>query len=169
MTTTVPLGTFIIGLSLPSWTNFLGPNLAIFYGSVILSTRPDFLSEVLCCDNGRRGPIGGWRHSDFLSHWSQSTQTYFLLQTNCWKEMSNFLSDQNRFSLRFFVYDKNWSVCTGHYCNDMTMAGHTCDTLSHHTILMQGYIFVCSKRWMLGRKQFRPPIALTTLTLIFRI
>ena len=38
-----------------------------FYRSLIWRTRPDFLSELLCCGNCRRGPIIGLRQFDFLS------------------------------------------------------------------------------------------------------
>ena len=52
--------------------------------------RSDFISEqksahtdrlfigAIVCDNSRRGLIVGWRHSDFLSDWSQRTRTDFL-------------------------------------------------------------------------------------------
>ena len=40
-----------------------------FHRSVIWRTRPDCLSELLSCDNCRRGPIVGLRHSDF--YWTE--------------------------------------------------------------------------------------------------
>ena len=37
-----------------------------------------FFIGVIVSDNSRRGPIVGWRHSDFLSDWSQRTWTDIL-------------------------------------------------------------------------------------------
>ena len=46
----------------------------------------------------------------------KSVRTNQFFNANCWKERSDFSSDQNsannyRFSLKFFVYDKNICLC----------------------------------------------------------
>ena len=52
---------FFIGLSQRTRTDFVIADknrtyLTIFHWSVIWCTRPHFLSELLCCDNGQGGP-----------------------------------------------------------------------------------------------------------------
>ena len=89
-----------------------------FLSECHLAHTARFFIRVIVLDNDRRGPVVGLRHSDFLSHWSQRTRTDFL-SPNCREERSDFLSNKksahmNRFSLRFFVYDKNRSVFAGH-------------------------------------------------------
>ena len=61
---------FFIGVSQRTWTDFLSQTkhrTYFFYRNFIWRTWPNFLSELLCCDNhqnGRRGPIVGLHHTD---------------------------------------------------------------------------------------------------------
>ena len=115
---------FIIGVSQRTRTDFLSQtNHRIFIGVSFGAPGPILLSELLWLTMPGDVPLLDYVPPIFVGLVSAHTDRFFLPQTNCRKERSDFFSGQKsshmkQFSSRFFVYDKNRSVCAGHNPHD---------------------------------------------------